>query len=208
MSAFGPITAIDPTSAQSGRMPSLRKQHDALAGDRARKLAVGSRVAAPRGARRSTYGSLEQAQVELRAQHPAHRLVERLLRRRVPAASASRAARRSSRCAGSSTSRPASSASAAALSRRRRGGGSRRAAGWRSSRRRRAVEPPLVPQRRGEQIAIGGAENAVDLVVGVHHRASAGDANRGLERVQVHLAQLARGGMPAGAQFIPPSDAP
>ena len=53
------------------------------------------------------------------------------------------------------------------------------------------VESPLLAQHAGQQLAVGGSRNAVELVVGVHHRAQPGGSHRRLERVQVDLAQLA-----------------
>ena len=55
-----------------------------------------------------------------------------------------------------------------------------------------AVEPPLLAQDPGEELAIGRADDAVDLVVRVHHGADAADPNGCLERMEVHLPQLPR----------------
>jgi hypothetical protein len=54
-----------------------------------------------------------------------------------------------------------------------------------------AIEPPLISEDRGEQVAVSGARDSVDLVVGVHHRLHAAEPDSGLERMQVHVAELA-----------------
>ena len=51
-------------------------------------------------------------------------------------------------------------------------------------------KPQLVPQHLGQQPGVGAGGHAVDVRVGVHHRAGAG-GDRGLERRQDHVEQLA-----------------
>jgi hypothetical protein len=55
-----------------------------------------------------------------------------------------------------------------------------------------AFETPLLAEHPGEKVAVGSAEDAVDLVVCAHHRGDAGGAHRRLERVEVHLPELTR----------------
>ena len=69
-----------------------------------------------------------------------------------------------------------------------------------------ALEAPRVAEKRRQQLAVGGARDAVDLVVRVHHGADAG-ADRGLERMEVDVVELPRRNL-AGAQFFAPSEAP
>ena len=55
----------------------------------------------------------------------------------------------------------------------------------------RALEPPLAAQHFGEQPRVGTGRNTVDVGVGVHHRADPGEGDRGLERRQHDVHQLA-----------------
>ena len=54
-----------------------------------------------------------------------------------------------------------------------------------------AGEPPLLAQDAAQQLAVGRRRNAVELDVGVHHRAQAGGTHDRLERMEVDLAELA-----------------
>ena len=56
----------------------------------------------------------------------------------------------------------------------------------------RALEAPLVAQHLGEQPGVGTGRDAVDVGVGVHHRADPTDRDGRLERGQDDVAQLAR----------------
>ena len=69
-----------------------------------------------------------------------------------------------------------------------------------------AVESPFLAEERCQELVVRGARDAVDLVVRVHHGANPRVAHDRLERMQVDVVQL--GGICAGAQFRPPSDAP
>ena len=60
-------------------------------------------------------------------------------------------------------------------------------------RHHRAVESPLTAEHVGQQPAIAGAHDAVDLLVRVHHRRQAALAHGHLERAEVDIAQLAFG---------------
>ena len=55
----------------------------------------------------------------------------------------------------------------------------------------RAGEPPLVAQQVGQQPGVGAGRHAVDVGVGVHHRAGPGQRDRHLERRQDDVHQLA-----------------
>ena len=53
-----------------------------------------------------------------------------------------------------------------------------------------AVETPLGPQEIGQQPAVRRARDPVELLVRVHHRRQTRVAHGGLERAEVHVAQL------------------
>ena len=68
-----------PDTGGQRQNPVVAQQHDALAGDRARELAVRRRRCCRGRGGGVDVRLVEEAEVELRAQNPPHRLVERLL---------------------------------------------------------------------------------------------------------------------------------
>ena len=210
MSAFGPITAIEASSGASGRTPSFRRStmlFRAIVRASARCDDVPTASAARR---RIDVRLVEQPELELR--------------RRARGAPRRRACARSTRPDFERVEERLAVAvgggkldvePGAERHRRRAPGRPPRAGGTTRELPDRevvgddvAVEPPLVAQDRGEELAIGRADDAVDLVVRVHHGAERRPTRTAASNGWRYTSRSSRGGMPAGAQFIPPSEAP
>jgi len=189
---------------QRQQITLVLEQHDRLAGDLPGERALRGRVKDQRRVVRRDIRVLEQAQLELDAQHAAHALVEQRLAH------------------GSALDR--------LLQRRAvtvRAGQLQVDPGFERQLRRlllvardvvifgelvhreiirddQALESERLAQHAGQQRPMRPAWNAIQLVIAVHDRGQPGDLDRHLERKDVDLAQLARGdvrGRPVHAAF-------
>ena len=187
------MTAIVPGAGPSGSDAVVAEQHEALARDRRRQRAMRIGVDGRDRLARVDVGLLEQAQGELVPQDAPERVVERsgvrvaALERREQRFGEAVAGRKLDVDPGAEghDGRLGLAAGEAVVRGELIDGEVVGDDG--------AVEAPRASQDPGEQVLVGGARHAVELVVAVHHRRQPCGADGRLERMEEDLAKLAVG---------------